>query len=176
MKAPEGAVPSPSPDRHAATRSRRASSSLSNVAMNAWLPQASYPCGNFSDTSSFKSRRAKGSLGHAFTDTCVMVLPDGLKEDKRFVTRLGPIFCSNNEEEHNYYESYKHELMMWDKKVCFVVPGNNEEEAECSGRPHEEEAESGRPHSPPQRKKRCRRDYSQPDGPRRSPRVRERSE
>ena len=24
-------------------------------------------CGNFSDTSSFKSRRAKGSIGHAFT-------------------------------------------------------------------------------------------------------------
>ncbi|KAL2246434.1 UNVERIFIED_CONTAM: Protein TAR1 [Sesamum indicum] len=35
--------------------------------MNAWLPQASYPCGNFSDTSSFKFRRSKGSLGHAFT-------------------------------------------------------------------------------------------------------------
>jgi hypothetical protein len=41
--------------------------SKSNVAMNAWLPQASYPCGNFSDTSSFKSRRSKGSIGHAFT-------------------------------------------------------------------------------------------------------------
>ena len=41
--------------------------SKSNVAMNAWLPQASYPCGNFSDTSSFKSRMAKGSIGHAFT-------------------------------------------------------------------------------------------------------------
>ena len=41
--------------------------SKSNVAMNAWLPQASYPCGNFSDTSSFKSRNAKGSIGHAFT-------------------------------------------------------------------------------------------------------------
>ena len=25
--------------------------SKSNVALNAWLPQASYPCGNFSDTS-----------------------------------------------------------------------------------------------------------------------------
>ncbi|KAL0332172.1 UNVERIFIED_CONTAM: hypothetical protein Scaly_2118700 [Sesamum calycinum] len=36
--------------------------SKSNVAMNAWLPQASYPCGNFSDTSSFKFRRSKGSL------------------------------------------------------------------------------------------------------------------
>ncbi|GJW95725.1 hypothetical protein Tco_0175397 [Tanacetum coccineum] len=41
--------------------------SKSNVAMNAWLPQDSYPCGNFSDTSSFKFRRSKGSLGHAFT-------------------------------------------------------------------------------------------------------------
>ncbi|PHT25407.1 Regulator of rDNA transcription protein 15 [Capsicum baccatum] len=40
--------------------------SKSNVAMNAWLPQASYPCGNFSDTSSFEFRRSKGSLGHAF--------------------------------------------------------------------------------------------------------------
>ncbi|CAB4309536.1 unnamed protein product [Prunus armeniaca] len=35
--------------------------------MNAWLPQASYPCGNFFDTSSFKFRRSKGSIGHAFT-------------------------------------------------------------------------------------------------------------
>ncbi|RHN55776.1 hypothetical protein MtrunA17_Chr5g0421871 [Medicago truncatula] len=41
--------------------------SKSNVTMNAWLPQASYPCGNFSDTSSFKYRRAKGSIDHAFT-------------------------------------------------------------------------------------------------------------
>ncbi|KAE8723917.1 hypothetical protein F3Y22_tig00011277pilonHSYRG00002 [Hibiscus syriacus] len=41
--------------------------SKSNVAMNARLPQASYPCGNFSDTSSFKFRRSKGSIGHAFT-------------------------------------------------------------------------------------------------------------
>ncbi|KEH15823.1 senescence-associated protein, putative [Medicago truncatula] len=41
--------------------------SKSNVAMNAWLPQASYPCDNFSDTSSFKYRRAKGSIDHAFT-------------------------------------------------------------------------------------------------------------
>ncbi|XP_022728576.1 uncharacterized protein LOC111284114 [Durio zibethinus] len=41
--------------------------SKSNIAMNAWLPQASYPCGNFSDTSNFKSRRTKGSIGHTFT-------------------------------------------------------------------------------------------------------------
>ena len=41
--------------------------SKSNVAMNAWLPQASYPCGNFSDTSRLKFPATKGSLGHAFT-------------------------------------------------------------------------------------------------------------
>ena len=35
--------------------------------MNAWLPQASYPCGNFSDTSSWKFPRPKGSIGHVFT-------------------------------------------------------------------------------------------------------------
>ncbi|KAK8660465.1 hypothetical protein V6N13_051391 [Hibiscus sabdariffa] len=40
--------------------------SKSNVAMNAWLPQASYPCGNFSDTSSFQFGRSKGSIGHTF--------------------------------------------------------------------------------------------------------------
>ena len=41
--------------------------SKSNVAMNAWLPQASYPCGNFSDTSRLIFTASKGSLGHAFT-------------------------------------------------------------------------------------------------------------
>ena len=41
--------------------------SKSNVAMNAWLQQASYPCGNFSDTSSLKVLKTKGSIGHAFT-------------------------------------------------------------------------------------------------------------
>ena len=40
--------------------------SKSNVAMNAWLPQASYPCGNFSGTSRRKSTAAKGSIGHTF--------------------------------------------------------------------------------------------------------------
>ena len=34
--------------------------------MNAWLQKASYPYGNFSDTSSFKVGRTKGSIGHAF--------------------------------------------------------------------------------------------------------------
>jgi hypothetical protein len=41
--------------------------SKSNVAMNAWLPQASYPCGNFSDTSCLKLLKSKGSIGPAFT-------------------------------------------------------------------------------------------------------------
>ena len=41
--------------------------SKSNVATNAWLPQASYPCGNFSDTSSCTFHRHRGSVGHAFT-------------------------------------------------------------------------------------------------------------
>ncbi|CAN1125512.1 Putative uncharacterized protein ART2 [Linum perenne] len=55
--------------RHEGLAIRRADieGSKSNVAMNAWLPQASYPCSNFSDTSSFKFRRSKGSIGHAFT-------------------------------------------------------------------------------------------------------------
>ncbi|PHT25500.1 Regulator of rDNA transcription protein 15 [Capsicum baccatum] len=54
--------------------------SKSNVAMNAWLPQASYPCGNFSDTSSFEFRRSKGSLGHAFT----VRIRTGNQNQKRF--------------------------------------------------------------------------------------------
>ena len=41
--------------------------SKSNVAMNAWPPQASYPCGNFSDTSCLKLVKSKGSIGRAFT-------------------------------------------------------------------------------------------------------------
>ena len=41
--------------------------SKSNVAMVAWLPQVSYPCGNFSGTSSLKFVKTKGSIGHAFT-------------------------------------------------------------------------------------------------------------
>ena len=40
--------------------------SKSNVAMNAWLPQASYPCGNFSDTSTCNFRKRRGSIGHNF--------------------------------------------------------------------------------------------------------------
>ena len=40
--------------------------SKSDVAMNAWPPQASYPCGNFSDTSCLKLLKPKGSIGRAF--------------------------------------------------------------------------------------------------------------
>ena len=40
--------------------------SKSDVAMNAWPPQASYPCGNFSDTSRLKLLKTKGSIGPAF--------------------------------------------------------------------------------------------------------------
>ena len=41
--------------------------SKSNVAMNAWLPQISYPCGKFSDTPRRNFFSSKGSIGHAFT-------------------------------------------------------------------------------------------------------------
>ena len=40
--------------------------SKSDVAMNAWPPQASYPYGNFSDTSCLKLVKTKGSWGPAF--------------------------------------------------------------------------------------------------------------
>ncbi|XP_011859273.1 PREDICTED: uncharacterized protein LOC105556769 [Vollenhovia emeryi] len=40
--------------------------SKSDVAVNAWPPQASYPCGNFSDTSCWKRFKPKGSIGRAF--------------------------------------------------------------------------------------------------------------
>ena len=36
------------------------------VTMNAWLPQASYPCGNCSDYSSWIFLRPQGSIGHVF--------------------------------------------------------------------------------------------------------------
>ena len=40
--------------------------SKNNVALNARLPQASYPYGNFSDTSTCNFRKRKGSIGHNF--------------------------------------------------------------------------------------------------------------
>uniref|UniRef100_A0AAZ3STH6 Senescence-associated protein n=1 Tax=Oncorhynchus tshawytscha TaxID=74940 RepID=A0AAZ3STH6_ONCTS len=35
--------------------------SKSDVAMNAWPPQASYTCGNFSDNSCLKAKNSEGS-------------------------------------------------------------------------------------------------------------------
>ena len=40
--------------------------SKSDVAMNAWPPQASYPCGNFFDTYSFEIQISRGSLSQTF--------------------------------------------------------------------------------------------------------------
>jgi hypothetical protein len=41
--------------------------SKSGVDANSWPPQASYPCGNFSDTSTLNTRsKCKGSIGHTF--------------------------------------------------------------------------------------------------------------
>ena len=51
--------------------------SKSNVAMDAWLPQASYPCGNFSDTSSLKLLKIKDR--QAMLSQFVFVLKTGIK-------------------------------------------------------------------------------------------------
>jgi hypothetical protein len=40
--------------------------SKSYVALDAWQPQASYPCGNFSDTSRPRFWAHKGSIGQSF--------------------------------------------------------------------------------------------------------------
>jgi len=42
-----------------------------DVAMNAWPPRASYPFGNFSDTSRENTLSQKGSLGQAFAASSV---------------------------------------------------------------------------------------------------------
>ena len=47
-------------------RSPTSRKSCCAMKLNAWLPQASYPCGNFSGTSSLKFRGTKGSIGHTF--------------------------------------------------------------------------------------------------------------
>ncbi|PHT25949.1 hypothetical protein CQW23_34433 [Capsicum baccatum] len=60
--------------------------SKSNVAMNAWLSQASYTCGNFFDTYTFEFRRSKGSLGHAFT----MCRPSQTPHLTMSSARIGP--------------------------------------------------------------------------------------
>ncbi|XP_021850905.2 protein MAIN-LIKE 2 [Spinacia oleracea] len=97
------------------------------------------------------------------------LLPDELKQDKPFVTRLGPIFCNNfvvhhkphivakqfgqvdvnleghklsffdhrirfvnnrGSHGHNYTESYKIELLMWNQKLCFLEDESEIEENE----------------------------------------------
>ena len=77
--------------------------SKSNVAMNAWLPQASYPCGNFSDTSSLKVLKTKGSIGHAFT-VCIHTENQNQRSFYPFVLQeisvlfellLGPVLLFN---------------------------------------------------------------------------------
>ena len=64
--------------------------SKSNITMNAWLPQASYPCGIFSNTSSFKFWKSKGSIGHAFT-VCI---------------------CTENENQMSFYPFVPHEIFV----------------------------------------------------------------
>ena len=59
--------------------------SKSNVVVNAWLPQASYPCGNFSDTSSWIVVKPKGSIGHAFT-VCIRTE----NENQASISPFGP--------------------------------------------------------------------------------------
>jgi hypothetical protein len=44
----------------------------SKITMNTWLP--SYPCGDFSDSSSFKFQKTKGSIGQAMLSQFVFVL------------------------------------------------------------------------------------------------------
>ncbi|TPX75939.1 hypothetical protein CcCBS67573_g02779 [Chytriomyces confervae] len=45
--------------------------------MNAWLPQASYPCGNFSDTSRLKypatkiTKRSRSNESNVMTSRCL---------------------------------------------------------------------------------------------------------
>jgi hypothetical protein len=62
--------------------------SKSNVAMNAWLPQASYPCGNFSVTSSQNDTGLKGSLGPAFAS---QILTENMIQANFFPSNLRKI-------------------------------------------------------------------------------------
>ncbi|XP_021738776.1 protein MAINTENANCE OF MERISTEMS-like isoform X2 [Chenopodium quinoa] len=125
------------------------------------------------------------------------VLPDELKEDKWFVTRLGPIFCNNfvvhhkphlvtkqfggyeldpvmhrdklaifdhhirfvdnrGSNGHDYFESYKRELILWDKKMCVDEVHDDNRSPSPSRSPA--------PSPPPPRRQRQRRDYSQVGG------------
>ena len=50
--------------------------SKGNVALNAWPPQASYPCGNFSDTSWSNIQTPEGSIGLALAVCILTENPD----------------------------------------------------------------------------------------------------
>ncbi|KAG8171399.1 hypothetical protein JTE90_005154 [Oedothorax gibbosus] len=63
--------------------------SKSNVAMNAWLPRASYPCGNSSDTSCIKLVKSKGSI--ALLSQSVFILKIKIKRAFALCSTRG--FC-----------------------------------------------------------------------------------
>ena len=65
--------------------------SKSSIAMNAWLPQASYPCGNLSDTSSWTFLRPEGSIEDVDISLCrrgggrhVCSTPEERRGNRRF--------------------------------------------------------------------------------------------
>ncbi|CAL8238471.1 unnamed protein product, partial [Merluccius merluccius] len=77
--------------------------SKSDVAMNAWPPQASYPCGNFSDTSCLKPKTSEGSYGSDLPTSLTPLVPScqrlftletccgygyGLARDLHLLTRI----------------------------------------------------------------------------------------
>ena len=62
--------------------------SKSNIAMNPWLPQATYPCGNLSITSRFKFEKPKGLIGHRFR-VCI---------------------CTENQNQVSFYPFVLHEI------------------------------------------------------------------
>uniref|UniRef100_A0A8C5LPK1 Uncharacterized protein n=1 Tax=Leptobrachium leishanense TaxID=445787 RepID=A0A8C5LPK1_9ANUR len=65
--------------------------SKSDVAMNAWPPQASYPCGNFSDTSCLKPKKSEGSHSDHRQERgqCLYIfkLPGLFKENRKVTAR-----------------------------------------------------------------------------------------
>jgi len=62
--------------------------SKSDVDLNSWPPQASYPYGNFSDTSSIRFLFNEGSLGHTFM-VCIL---------------------TENQNQYNFYPYILHEI------------------------------------------------------------------
>ena len=58
--------------------------SKGNVAMNAWLPQPSYPCGNFSDTSSLKLLESKYRLDVEAKGSTVFRIPEDVYKTRGF--------------------------------------------------------------------------------------------